>query len=111
MESILNEGWNLFVSSLDLVYIIICNIATYAVLKMVEGVSSKKINTAWKRITSAVVAAILGVIAVKMGHNAESVLYGFFIQFVLYDYFWKWAIKKLEKFSKTESNDNDISQE
>ena len=101
----------MFMASIDVMYIIMCNIATYAVIKMAETVSSKQLSTAWKRITSAIVAIILGFIVVKMGHDKEAVFYGFFIQFIVYDYLWKWAIKKLEKFSNTETKTDTEAEE
>ena len=102
MDASLNDIWTMFLSSIDIMYIIMCNIATYAVIKMIVTIREKDLKTSWKRIISAVVAAILGFILIKMGHDKEAVFYGFFIQFIVYDYLWKWAAKKLEKFSKSE---------
>lgn len=102
MDASLNDIWTMFLSSIDIMYIIMCNIATYAVIKMITTIREKDLKTSWKRIISAVVAAILGFILVKMGHDKEAVFYGFFIQFIVYDYLWKWAAKKLEKISKSE---------
>lgn len=110
MESSFNDIWAIFISSIDIMYIIMCNVATYAIIKMIETVSSKYLTKAWKRIISAIVAAILGIIVVKMGHDREAVFYGFFIQFIVYDYLWKWAIKKLEKFSSSENKDTEAEE-
>lgn len=111
MDAITNDIWTMFMSSIDVMYIIMCNIATYAVIKMVSTLSGKDLNTSWKRIISTVVAIVLGIISVNMGHDKEAVLYGFFIQFIVYDYFWKWAVKKLEKFTNTDKTKTETEAE
>jgi uncharacterized membrane protein HdeD (DUF308 family) len=105
MESSLADIWDMFLSSIDIMYIIMCNIATYAVIKMIVAVREKDLKTSWKRIISAIVAAVLGFISIKGGHDREAVFYGFFIQFIVYDYLWKWAVKKLENFSNSDNSD------
>lgn len=111
MDAITNDIWTMFMSSIDVMYIIMCNIATYAVIKMVHTLTGKDLSTSWKRITSTTVAIVLGIISVNMGHDKEAVLYGFFIQFIVYDYFWKWAIKKLENFTHTDKTKHETEAE
>lgn len=106
MEATLTDIWTLFISSIDVIYIIMCNIATYAVIKMGETIFSKDFSTIIKRIISAVVAFLLGVFLIHKGHNEEAILYGFFIQFVVYDYLLKWLLNKLKAFSENSSNNS-----
>jgi len=110
MDANLNDIWLMFLSSIDVMYIIMCNIATYAVIKMVVTLRENDLKTSWKRIISAIVAFILGIIVIKMGHEKEAVFYGFFIQFIVYDYLWKWAAKKLENFSNTNKENTEAEQ-
>ena len=111
MDATMNDIWTIFMSSIDVMYIIMCNIATYAVIKMISTLRGKDLSTSWKRIISAVVAIILGITSVNMGHDKEAILYGFFIQFIVYDYLWKWAIKKLEKFESADKTKNETEAE
>ncbi|MBR4590330.1 hypothetical protein [uncultured Methanobrevibacter sp.] len=106
MDFNLNEIWSIFLSSIDVVYIIMCNIATYAVIKMIVTFRENDLKTSWKRIISTIVAIVLGIVMISLGHDKESVFYGFFIQFLVYDYLWKWIIKKLEKLSNSDDEVN-----
>lgn len=84
----------------DVIYIVICNVITYLLLNFIQKVSKTKINKSLKRTISAIVGVFLGFLVVYgFGHNGETVFYSFFIQFLTWDYFFKW-IKNKFKTSK-----------
>jgi uncharacterized protein YacL len=84
----------------DVIYIVICNIITYLLLNFIQKISKTKINKPLKRTISAIVGVFLGFLVVyAFGHNGETVFYSFFIQFLTWDYFFKW-IKNKFKTSK-----------
>lgn len=84
----------------DVIYIVICNVITYLLLNFIQKISKTKINKSLKRTISAIVGVFLGFLVVyAFGHNGETVFYSFFIQFLTWDYFFKW-IKNKFKTSK-----------
>lgn len=83
---------------LCLPYILACNAATYFLLTLVESASRKSLKTWHKRLWSAGVAAGLGVLFVLVfGYGLESIITGFFVQFIVYDYLLKPLIKRIQK--------------
>lgn len=81
--------------SVDIVYIIICNVCTYAVLQFLKELKFK-LDKWQKRIMSSIIAIVLGVIlTMSFYHNPEAIFYGFFIQFLTWDYFFKPFIETL----------------
>lgn len=84
----------------DVIYIVMCNVITYLLLTITQKLSKAKINKPLKRTISAIVGVFLGFLVVyAFGHNGETVFYSFFIQFLTWDYFFKW-IKNKFKISK-----------
>lgn len=84
----------------DVIYIVMCNVITYLLLNFIQKISKTKINKPLKRTISAIVGVFLGFLVVHgFGHNGETVFYSFFIQFLTWDYFFKW-IKNKFKTSK-----------
>lgn len=70
---------------IDLIYIIICNIFTYIILQPMP-----KMKTWWKRLISAGCALLVGcVMYFGFGHSLEALFYGFFLQFLTWDYLFK----------------------
>lgn len=91
MESLFGELWN----SIDLLYVFMCNIVTYLIISCIP--TKVDLATGWKRLISAVVAVLLGIACVRfLGHEHEKVFYGFFLQFLMYDYVLKWLLKKFD---------------
>lgn len=91
MESLLNELWN----SIDLMYVLLCNATTYVILSCFP--KNVDLATGWKRLIGAIVAILLGILCVKqLGHDPKQIFYGFFIQFLLYDYILKWLFQKMD---------------
>lgn len=88
---------------IDLMYIFICNAATYIILQILKS-SCKKVKqtTLFKRMISTVIAIALGLLmCLVFKHPSEAVFYGFFIQFISWDYFFKPIIKSIQdKISK-----------
>lgn len=87
------------ISHLNILYIFLCNIVTYLVIKSIQ----KDPSTLWKRIISAVVAVVIGVIGVLwLNYDKEAIFCSFFVQFLMYDYVVKWF---LNKYDITNKND------
>lgn len=83
---------------IDLMYIFICNAATYIILQILR-LSCKKVkqSTLFKRMISTVTAVALGLLmCLVFKHPCEAVFYGFFIQFISWDYFFKPIIKRIQ---------------
>lgn len=106
MENILPVD---FWESIDVMYIILCNVTTYVILTAIP--KAKDIATGWKRLISAVVAVLIGLLCVyRFDHEPEPIFYGFFIQFLMYDYVLKWFFKKLDE-KKDEETPTEESEE
>lgn len=94
METITTDIWGAIFQAVDFVYIIMCNVITYVMISIIE--SYQEISTGRKRIISAIIACVLGCVMIAVfKHDREAIFYGFFLQFFVYDYIWKWIIKKL----------------
>lgn len=93
MEQILEQFWN----SIDVVYVLICNLITYLIItSFPKGIVRKEIGTGGKRIISTIVAIGAGYVFVaQLGHPIENIFYGFFLQFLMYDYILKWFFRKI----------------
>lgn len=97
---------------IDIVYILVCNAATYFIITFFESANGTKILKTWhKRLLSAVVAGFLGYVFVTaFQHNLEGIVVGFFIQFIVYDYLLKPIIQKLQKsLGSSDSGDIDLT--
>ena len=93
-----------FLQNIDVLYIILCNICTYIFIS--AWPKGKELKTGWKRLISAVMAFIIGWIMVeRFNHPFEQVFYGFFIQFLMYDYVLKVLFKKLDVKPDQKSTD------
>lgn len=95
---------------IDVVYILVCNAATYFIITFFESVNGKMTLLTWtKRLLSAAVAFILGSVFVEMfGHDLESIVVGFFVQFLVYDYLLKPTIKMLQQKLGVEEDTVDL---
>lgn len=95
MEIMFNE----VLQNLNFVYIFMCNIVTYLIIKIIP----KDLTTIWKRIISTVVAIILGIAGIFwFAYDKETIFCSFFVQFLMYDYVIKSFVNKYG------SNKNDI---
>lgn len=94
---------NMILEYVDVMYIFMCNLITYLVISTLQSICvNGRIKKGWKRILSACIGIVMGVLMVFVfGHNGETVFYSFFIQFLTWDY----VIKELkEKFSGKRRN-------
>jgi hypothetical protein len=90
--------FELVLEYIDVIYIVICNIITYLLISFIQNMKTKKIPTSIKRAISAVVGISMGcVVILGFHHSLETVFYSFFIQFLTWDYFFKWLSKKFNK--------------
>lgn len=99
----MEEIWNVLIQNVDLIYILVCNFATYTVIKFLEMIDTEddkiKIKTWVKRLISTFVAILLGLVFFYgFHHDLQQLFVGFFLQFLTYDYllkgFIKWAQNK-----------------
>lgn len=89
-----------FLESINLVYIIICNAATYVIVQLWQKIF-KKTSTWTKRGISTVIAILLGFcIHFLFGVEVEPLFYGFFLQFISWDYFFKPIIERIQNAIK-----------
>lgn len=83
--------------SVNIIYILICNTATWLVISLWNKIFKKWPKTWTKRAISAVVAIIIGLIlGFAFGANWEFIFYGFFLQFLSWDYFFKPIVKAVQ---------------
>lgn len=81
------------ISNLNIVYIFMCNIITYLIIKVIP----KDPSTGWKRAISTVVAILLGFAGIYwLDYDKEAVFCSFFVQFLMYDYVIKWFLTKFD---------------
>lgn len=90
MEEVLEHFWN----SIDVVYVLMCNLITYLIITCFPN--GKEMSTGAKRVISTIVAIGTGhVFVTQLGHPREMIFYGFFVQFLMYDYILKWFFRKI----------------
>ena len=89
--------------SVNIIYILICNTATWVLISLWNNLAGKQPKTWVKRTISAIVAVIIGLImGFAFGASWEFIFYGFFLQFLSWDYFFKPIVKAVQKrISKT----------
>lgn len=83
--------------SIDFLYIILCNTITWFVLETLSLTKLKEKLTTWvKRLIATAVAVGLGaVMYYAFDRNFEAMFYGFFIQYLSWDYFFKALIERV----------------
>ena len=83
--------------SIDFLYIILCNTITWFVLETLSLTKLKEKLTTWvKRLIATGVAVGLGaVMYYAFDRNFEAMFYGFFIQYLSWDYFFKALIERV----------------
>ena len=102
----MEEELSILTGGLCLPYILSCNTATYIVISCLQ----KKPTTRTKRIISAVVAFLIGFFWIfispekEMGDTCRKVFVSFFIQFLTWDYCFKFVIN----FLKTKFDSSNI---
>lgn len=97
--------------TIDITYVVLCNIITYLLIQTIESISGKNTKTGVKRIISTISALFLGVFMwLIMDHEGEGLFYGFFLQFLTWDYLFKGWLNKLSRtfgHPETEKHNND----
>lgn len=87
------------INNLNILYIFMCNIVTYLVIKSIP----KDPSTLWKRVISTVVAILLGAAGIFwLNYDKESIFCSFFVQFLMYDYVIKWFLNKYDTTGKND---------
>lgn len=97
METMTTGVWDLLTNSIDFLYVILCNIGTYIIISVIESIRKDWVIPTWvKRIISSVTAVFIGaVMFFVFHHSGEGIFYGFFIQFLTWDYLFKYIIDKI----------------
>ena len=81
------------VNNLNIVYIFMCNIVTYLIIKIIP----RDPATIWKRLIATAVAILLGFTGIYwLDYDKESIFCSFFVQFLMYDYVIKWFLTKYD---------------
>lgn len=93
MSSILDT----ILGSIDFLYIILCNVITWFILECLYLTRLKDRLTTWvKRVLATCVAISLGAIMYYGFHRSfEAMFYGFFIQYLSWDYFFKAIVERV----------------
>ena len=83
--------------SIDFLYIILCNVITWFTLECLSLTKLKDHLYTWtKRTIATVIAVSLGAIMYYGFHRSfEAMFYGFFIQYLSWDYFFKALIERV----------------
>lgn len=83
--------------SIDFVYIILCNVITWFTIESLSLTNFKsKLYTWTKRLISTIVAVALGAVMYYVFHRPfEAMFYGFFIQYLSWDYFFKALVERV----------------
>lgn len=86
-----------------------CNLITYLIIDAIKS-KNRKLSKIKKRLISAVSAIVIGVAMYHIDSNGNELLhkqlfYGFFIQFLTWDYCFKGLVRTLKK--KFEPSDMD----
>lgn len=85
------------IENIDLMYIVSCNIATYFIITSIDSARRRKIKTWLKRLIAGVIAALIGVLMYHhFEHPVEPIFYGWFVQFITWDYLFKPFVKSLK---------------
>lgn len=84
-------------TSIDFLYIILCNVITWFILESLALTKIKDSLSTWvKRVIATCVAIILGAIMYYGFHRSfEAMFYGFFIQYLSWDYFFKAIVERV----------------
>ena len=93
MSSVLDT----ILGSIDFLYIILCNVITWFILECLYLTRLKDRLTTWvKRVLATCVAISLGAIMYYGFHRSfEAMFYGFFIQYLSWDYFFKAIVERV----------------
>lgn len=84
-------------SSIDFLYIIMCNAATWLAIEVISFTRFKTYLSTWrKRLLATAVALGMGAIMIYgFKRPFEPMFYGFFIQYLSWDYFFKAIIERI----------------
>lgn len=83
--------------SIDFLYIILCNVITWFTLECLSMTKLKESLSTWvKRCIATAIAVALGAIMYYGFHRSfEAMFYGFFIQYLSWDYFFKAIVERV----------------
>lgn len=83
--------------SIDFLYIILCNVITWFILECLYLTKLKESLTTWvKRCIATGIAIVLGAVMYYAFHRSfEAMFYGFFIQYLSWDYFFKAIVERV----------------
>ena len=86
------------INSIDFLYIILCNVITYVVIESLCATKYKEKLTTWvKRLIATGIAILLGAVMYYGFHRSfEAMFYGFFIQYLSWDYFFKALVERVK---------------
>lgn len=87
------------IGSIDFLYIILCNVITWFTIECLSMTKLAPKLTTWvKRIIATIIAVLLGaVMYYGFHHSFEAIFYGFFIQYLSWDYFFKAIVERIKE--------------
>lgn len=92
IESFVKE----LLSHFDFAYMLIVNIVTYLVIKVIDNLNGDKAVPTWGKRTVSVISGIaLGCAACYLGGDKITLFYSFFVSLVSWDIIFKPLLKKL----------------
>lgn len=97
METEVLEFVKSIIYSFNLMYLVVVNLATYGIIKIIDDLNGVKPVSTWcKRIVATVIGITIGYILIN-NYNAESekIFYSFFLSFISWDYLFKPIVKRL----------------
>ena len=111
-QSLINELMNvihIILTTLDVTFILMCNICTYLVIKFSEDIITKKgTSILFKRIITLLVGIVLGIFTFCLNKNCDIVqlFYSFIFSLFSFDYIFKPIIRKFSSvdYKKKSSN-------
>ena len=83
--------------SIDFLYIILCNVITWFTLECLSMTKFRDSLSTWvKRCIATGIAIVLGAVMYYGFHRSfEAMFYGFFIQYLSWDYFFKALVERV----------------
>lgn len=111
-QSLMNELTNIIhriATTLDVTFVLMCNICVYLTIKTLEDIKLKKSTSIlFKRIITFIIGIILGIITFCLDKNCNIVqlFYSFIFSLFSFDYIFKPILKKFKCIDYKKKEDN-----
>ena len=97
---------NNLITSIDFLYIVMCNAVTWLFIEVLSYTKFKEFLSTWRKRIIATISAICMAIVMYYFFNRpfEPIFYGFFIQYLSWDYFFKAIIERIRNIITGKKN-------